>query len=822
MGQPFLTPTMQAVQPLNTARLHQFLADLTRLVDSAPPEQELLSQGKHLLYPLLRNDDWLNPELAQPHPQHYQQFLLYADPQDRFSVVSFVWGPGQATPVHDHTVWGLVGMLRGSESCQPYSRMSDGRWVPAGFQVDMLPGDIEAVSPRIGDVHKVWNALPNQVSISIHVYGGNIGKMERHSYREDGSRTTFVSGYSNVMLLGEQKEALWTSPPPVAQLRMSSGSPHAAPQPVVAPVPVATPPLTATPSAAVPPPTPQPAPQPAAVPTAPTAVAAPAPAPAAAPEVVMDPGHPYPVATYQQVRQALLEKQEIALVDVREEDPYAQSHPLFAINLPYGRIECDAQLRIPRLNTRIVLIDNGEGLAVRAVPVFERLGYTEVAVLQNGLAGWAAGGGELFRDVNVPSKAFGELVESQRKTPSFSAHEVNALLERGSDMVVLDARRFDEYQTMSIPGSISVPGGELVLRARSLAPSATTRIVVNCAGRTRSIIGAQSLINAGIPNPVCALRNGTIGWTLAGLELEHKADRRFGPVSDADKSKSAATALALLFRAGVQRIDRDTLAQWQADTTRNTYVFDVRTPEEYAQGHWAGAISAPGGQLVQETDHHVGVRGARLVVYDDDGVRASLTASWLAQMGWEVAVLKDVKPQDLSHTDTPHLHPLPDTLEPVHEVDPATLKEWLANRSNLSMVIDVGDSATYVKRHIPGAWWLLRSQMAQDFTRVHKANRYVLTCADGRASRYAVAELKPLVRPGVEVLWLPGGNAAWMAQGFSTQQGESYVASPRIDRYRRPYEGTNNPTEAMQAYLDWEYGLVEQLRRDGTHHFKVI
>ena len=813
---------MQAVQPLNTARLHQFLADLTRLVDSVPPEQELLAQAKHLLYPLLRNDDWLNPELSQPHPQHYQQFLLYADPQDRFSVVSFVWGPGQATPVHDHTVWGLVGMLRGSESCQPYSRMSDGRWVPAGFQVDMLPGDIEAVSPRIGDVHKVWNALPNQVSISIHVYGGNIGKIERHSYREDGSRTTFVSGYSNVMLLGEQKEALWTSPPPVAQLRMSSGSPHAAPQPVVAPVPVATPALTATPSAAVPPPTPQPAPQPAVVPTAPTAVAAPAPAPAAAPEVVMDPGHPYPVATYQQVRQALLEKQEIALVDVREEDPYAQSHPLFAINLPYGRIECDAQLRIPRLNTRIVLIDNGEGLAVLAVPVFERLGYTEVAVLQNGLAGWAAGGGELFRDVNVPSKAFGELVESQRKTPSFSAHEVNALLERGSDMVVLDARRFDEYQTMSIPGSISVPGGELVLRARSLAPSATTRIVVNCAGRTRSIIGAQSLINAGIPNPVCALRNGTIGWTLAGLELEHKADRRFGPVSDADKSKSAATALALLFRAGVQRIDRDTLAQWQADTTRNTYVFDVRTPEEYALGHWPQAISAPGGQLVQETDHHVGVRGARLVVYDDDGVRASLTASWLAQMGWEVAVLKDVQAPDLTNTDTPHLHQLPDTLEPVPEVDPATLKEWLANRSNLSMVIDVGDSATYVKRHIPGAWWLLRSQMAQDFTRVHKANRYVLTCADGRASRYAVAELKPLVRPGVEVLWLPGGNAAWMAQGFSTQQGESYVASPRIDRYRRPYEGTNNPTEAMQAYLDWEYGLVEQLRRDGTHHFKVI
>jgi 3-mercaptopropionate dioxygenase len=370
MGQPFPTPTMQAVQPLNTARLHQFLADLTRLVDSAPPEQELLTQGKHLLYPLLRNDDWLSPDLAQPHPQHYQQFLLYADPQDRFSVVSFVWGPGQATPVHDHTVWGLVGMLRGSESCQPYSRMSDGRWVPAGFQVDMLPGDIEAVSPRIGDVHKVWNALPDQVSISIHVYGGNIGKIERHSYREDGSRTTFVSGYSNVMLLGEQKEALWTSPPPVGNLRMSAASPAVSPP---------------APAAAAPHPTPTPSA--AALPerVAPAQVAAPeviaaTPSPSVevpAPEVQTDPGHPYPVTTYLQVRQALLQKEEIALVDVREEDPYAQSHPLFAINLPYGRIECDALTRIPRLNTPLVLIDNGEGLALRAVAVFQRLGYSQ-------------------------------------------------------------------------------------------------------------------------------------------------------------------------------------------------------------------------------------------------------------------------------------------------------------------------------------------------------------------------------------------------------------------------------------------------------------
>ena len=789
---------MSATTPTSIARFHHFLAQITRLVDIAPTEAELLSQARQCLQSLISHDDWLLPEFAQAHPQQYQQYLLYADPQDRFSVVSFVAAPRVSTPIHDHTVWGLVGMLRGSEFCQPYSRMADGRWAPAGFQIDMLPGDIEAVSPRIGDVHKVWNALADQVSVSIHVYGGNIGLMECNSYREDGTRSKFVSGYSNVTSVAEAP----MQAPPVA----------APPVPFIAPVVIETPAPTVAPSVVVSAPvieaTVQASPQPSN--DTPTQA------------IATEASHPYAVTSYAQIKTALLAKEEIALIDVREEDFYAQSHPLFAINVPYGRIEVDMGRRIPRRDTPLVVYDNGEGLALQAMPVLQRLGYSQLSLMQNGLAGWAAAGGELFRDVNVPSKSFGELVEAQRKTPSFSALEVKALLDRGSDMVLLDARRFDEYQTMSIPGAISVPGGELVLRARSLAPSPTTRIVVNCAGRTRSIIGAQSLINSGIPNPVCALRNGTIGWMLAGLDLVKGATQRFGETNENDHSKAAASALALLFRAGVPRVEQSTVKQWLSEPHRNTYVFDVRTPEEYDQGHWPGAISAPGGQLVQETDHFIGVRGSRVVVYDDDGVRASMTASWLAQMGWQVAVIKDITSQDLQSKATGSEDELPLTLAPLTVVDPPTLKTWLANRSNLSMVIDVGDSATYVKRHIPGAWWLLRSQLAQDFTRVHKANRYVLTCGDGRISRYAVAELQPLLRPGVEVLWLPGGNAAWQAAGFSTQQGESYLASPRIDRYRRPYEASDNPALAMQAYLDWELGLVEQLRRDGTHHFKVI
>ncbi|MSQ58044.1 MAG: hypothetical protein EXR35_11330 [Limnohabitans sp.] len=777
---------MQAVTHLNTQRFHHFLAELTRLIDSHPDEPQIIQKGSAILSKLIAHDDWLAPEHAQPHPQHYQQFLLYADPQDRYSVVSFVWGPGQATPIHDHTVWGLIGMLRGSEITQPYARMADGRWAPAGLQIKMLPGDVEAVSPRIGDVHKVENAFRDQTSISIHVYGANIGKVERHVYLQDGTRKPFISGYSNVQ---------------VAQTVPAS----LAPSVIVNPNPVMRAPAA------------QPTVTQAAIVKVPDIKPAMPPAPA----TVYAEAHDFELISTANVKQSLIDKKEIVLVDVREEDPFAQCHPLFAVNMPIGRIEADTWRRIPRRDTPIVIYDGGEGLAVRAAQLCQRMGYTNVNLLDGGLSGWAVAGGELFKDVNVPSKSFGELVEAKRHTPSLSAQEVKALIDQKADIVVLDVRRFDEYQAMSIPSAISVPGGELALRARTIAPNASTRIIVNCAGRTRSIIGTQALINSGIPNPVAALRNGTIGWTLAGQELNKGADLQFTELSEDDRKKAVASAFAMMIRTGVQRITQQEFLELKQQSDRNTYLFDVRSADEFMQGHLPSAIHAPGGQLVQETDHQVAVRGARIVLYDSDMVRAPMTASWLAQMGWDVCVLTDVHPNQLQ-TVPEQTQQLPPPVEVVKEVDASTLKKWLANRNNLTLVIDVGDSATYVKRHIPGAWWLLRSQIQQDFTRVHKANRYVLTCADGKASRYAVADLQKLVRPGVEVFCLTGGNTSWLEQGFSTQQGESYVASPRIDRYKRPYEGTNNPVEAMQGYLEWEFGLVEQLRKDATHGFKVI
>jgi predicted metal-dependent enzyme (double-stranded beta helix superfamily) len=183
--------------PESLARLREFVQALAALLHRQPTEPEILERGKALLQSLVAHDDWLPPAYAQPHPDRYQQYLLHADALGHFSVVSFVWGPGQSTPIHDHTVWGLIGMLRGSEVAQGYANTSDGRWAPQGAPTTLQPGQVEAVSPHIGDVHRVSNAHADQTSISIHVYGANIGGVERSVYLEDGTRKPFVSGYSN-------------------------------------------------------------------------------------------------------------------------------------------------------------------------------------------------------------------------------------------------------------------------------------------------------------------------------------------------------------------------------------------------------------------------------------------------------------------------------------------------------------------------------------------------------------------------------------------------------------------------------------------------
>src|SRR5882724_5377859 len=291
-----------------------------------------------------------------------------------------------------------------------------------------------------------------------------------------------------------------------------------------------------------------------------------------------------PTITPSQVRIALLLREEIALLDLRHEAAFATGHPLFAANMAAGRIALDAETRLPRKDVLIVVYDAGEGLVAEAADRFKALGYSNVRALDGGLQGWKDAGFELFQDVNSYAKAFGELVEARRHTPSLAAEEVATLIARKANIRILDVRRFDEYTTMNIPGSISVPGGELVLRAGEAAPDPDTTIIVNCAGRTRSIIGTQSLINAGVANKVVALRNGTIGWTLAKQNLEHGAERR-GGVGLFKGAKDNAREVA--YRAGVRHIGPQEAAALTAQTSRTLYRFDVRDAEEFAAGHIA-------------------------------------------------------------------------------------------------------------------------------------------------------------------------------------------------------------------------------------------
>ena len=407
-----------------------------------------------------------------------------------------------------------------------------------------------------------------------------------------------------------------------------------------------------------------------------------------------------PTVSPSQVRRTLLLREEIAFLDLRHEAAYATGHPLFAANMAADRIALEAEARLPRKNVPIVVYDAGEGLVPSATDRFMALGYSDVRQLDGGLQAWQMAGFELFQDVNSYAKAFGELVETRRHTPSLPANEVAELIATGANIRILDVRRFDEYATMNIPGSVSVPGAELVLRAGCVASDPETTIIVNCAGRTRSIIGTQSLINAGVANKVLALRNGTIGWTLAGQNLEHGADRR-GGVDHFEGAK--ANALEVAYRAGVRHLGPEDVTALEAQTHRTLYRFDVRSTEDYAAGHIPGFRHYAGGQLVQEIDMAAPVRGARILLTDNMGVRSEMTASWLAQMGWET---------------------------------------------------------------------------------------YVLDGGYDRALEVGPPEILP--KPDL------------------------------AHRYRRPYEGTDVATGAMQAYLDWEYGLVEQLRRDATHGFFVI
>src|SRR5438309_2785470 len=373
-----------------------------------------------------------------------------------------------------------------------------------------------------------------------------------------------------------------------------------------------------------------------------------------------------------ELRARLRSSGEIAIVDAREEGSFHERHLLMASCLPLSRLELIAPGLLPRRAAPIVVCDDGEGLAERAAARLIEGGYTDVSVLKGGVEAWEAAGFPVYSGVHVPSKAFAEVVEHEYGTPWISAEELAERQQRGEQMAIFDSRSYEEYHSNSIPGAISVPGAELVYRFEELVPSPDTFVVVNCGGRTRSIIGAQSLIDAGVPNRVVSLKDGTMAWHLAGLGVLSGATGRAPEVSTEGVAAARQRADAVARRYGVPVIERAELAEWRGEADRRTlYVMDVRDPAEYHAGHLPGSATAPGGQLVQETDSWLGVWGARVVLVDDTGVRARMTASWLRRMGWDAVVLEGGLDGDLEQgmpsfrTDIfPLAGPEPATVQP--------------------------------------------------------------------------------------------------------------------------------------------------------------
>lgn len=508
------------------------------------------------------------------------------------------------------------------------------------------------------------------------------------------------------------------------------------------------------------------------------------------------------------VKAMLSDGEELALIDVREELIYSQKHLLWARSVPLSRIELRFARLVPRKATRIVLLDDNDGIVERAAAILMNAAYVDISYLEGGVAGWEKAGFVTFSGMHVPSKAFGEFVEHDSDTPSVSPQELDAMMRSGTDMKVLDSRPFDEFSRVSIPTGIDVPGAELVLRVRDIVPSSETTIVVNCAGRTRSIIGAQSLIDAGVPNKVVALRNGTMGWHLAGLKTASGETARFPDVTDEGLAWARSAADAVAKKHGVERIDRAVLAQLQADTSRTTYIFDVRDPDEYRLGHVPGAVLAPGGQLVQATDTFAGTLGARIVLSDDKLARALMTGAWLRRMGWrDVFVLAE------AGDETGDLPPAPlGTLASAKAVEPSA-----ALKIDDVTVIDLSLSPRYRRGHIPGAWFAIRSRLRQAMARIAPAGPVLLASEDGLLAGLAVADAEALT--GQPVHWIRGGTAAWVAAGFPLSTSERLADEP-LDVWLKPYERAGDPKAGMQEYLTWEVDLIDRIEQDGTCDFR--
>lgn len=510
----------------------------------------------------------------------------------------------------------------------------------------------------------------------------------------------------------------------------------------------------------------------------------------------------------------LREGATLALVDVREHGEYNQAHIPGASSVPRRLLEFRLERLVPCPGVRLVLCDDDGRRAALAARTAERMGYRDVQVLEGGVNRWASLDLPTEWGMNVPSKAFGERVEVEHHVPTVPAAELARRISSGEKLVILDTRTPEEFGQFCIPGGRSVPGGELAYRVGEIVrqqPDAT--VVVNCAGRTRSIIGARILQRMGLPN-VISLKNGTSGWQLAGFQLEQGAKRTELPrPSPAAVAEAEAFAARVAAEDGVRFLDVAGLRAVMARAEQEClYLVDVRTDAEYAAGHIPGFWWFPGGQAVQRSDDLVGVRNGTIVFCSDDRVRAAVTASWFRQMGFpNVYAIQDGLSawraaggplEEGTERSTPF--GLEAAQAAARSLAPSELQAALAVPTK-PLVLHVETSREFAAGHVPGSRWLSRSWLELEIEQLapDRATPLVVTDADGRAAPLAVASLAELGYR--DVAFLAGGLAAWRQAGLPLAAGLAGVMKPPDDVVPA---GPERSYADMINYLRWEVDLV--------------
>jgi rhodanese-related sulfurtransferase len=509
---------------------------------------------------------------------------------------------------------------------------------------------------------------------------------------------------------------------------------------------------------------------------------------------------------------------ELALLDVREHGQYGENHLFFAVPLPYSALELDVPRLVPNPRTRVVLYGDADSVAAvqACAHVLARLGYGDVHILEGGIEAWQHAGYVTFAGVNLPSKTFGELAEHAYHTPHVSADELHAMLQdKSQKVIVLDGRPVNEYRKMSIPGAICCPNGELALRVSTLVPDPGTTIVINCAGRTRSIIGAQSLINLGIANKVYALENGTQGWFLADHELEHEADRLYPQDIDAaalPELRERSERLARKF--SLATVSGEAVQAWLREGRRNVFVCDVRTAEEHRRDKLPALIQhTPGGQLIQATDQYVGVRKAILVLYDPDGIRAPVVASWLKQLGWEVHLLPKLGPlADMSQL--PAYRP---ALEYTQTLQADALPVFLAGRQ--ALVLDARPSQEFRKYRLAQSDWVVRPTLLGKAAG-RAGQPLLLLGPDARKLELLAQDLEDAGHTDIHLAVVD--TAALKASGLPLASGaEGLPDAACIDFLFFVHDRHDGNKAAARQYLEWETNLVPKLDEQERSAFSI-